>query len=480
MHRTGKRHMEKKMAQGKNIYLIGISGTGMGAFAGLLKKAGFQVSGSDTNVYPPMSLKLEEWKIPVKTPYLVDNLQPKPDLVIVGNVASKDNVEAVFVRENGIPFMSFPQALGDFFLQHNQSVVVAGTHGKTTTSALIAFVLEHRGYDPGFLIGGIPQNFGESFRLGPRKDGFFVVEGDEYDTAYFDKGPKFLHYQPRYLLCTSLEYDHADIYQNIEQIIDRFAELLALVPKNGQIVMHAESEHLKTALQKSHYKSAVFTYGKSGDFTSGNVIEDEAGCAFDIMRNSKRLGCVRLSLSGRHNIDNALGAYALLLFMGLSHDEIADGFAAFKGVKRRLEEVGIANGILVIDDFAHHPSAVKTTIEGAKKRYANRPLWALFEPRSASSCRKVFQGDYAKSFQAADRVFLAPPGRELAKDIMLDVPQLAKDVSLQGIPATASSSLDELVKAVVREVPQNAVILCMSNGSFGGIHHKLLEGIRLR
>ena len=474
----GKKDMTALTHLMKRIYLIGIGGTGMGAFAGLLKKAGFVVQGSDTHLYPPMSVKLKEWGIEVKTPYAKENLHETPDLVIVGNVASKDNVEAVFASDNHLAFTSFPQALSQLFLNKRKSVVVAGTHGKTTTSALIAYTLDHAGLDPSFLIGGILQNFGESFQLSQKADGFFVVEGDEYDTAYFDKGPKFLHYQPLFLLCTSLEYDHADIYQNVEQIEERFTELMALVPAEGQIVLHASSPHLDKAREKSELQAPVFSYGPDGDYTAQNCMENESGCQFEVNFKGQILGSLSLQLSGQHSIDNALGAYALLLSMGLAHQEIADGFAAFKGVKRRMEEIGEEKGVLVVDDFAHHPSAVATTLQGAKKRYAGRKVWALFEPRSASSCRKVFFEAYGKSFYAADRVFLAPAGRELAKDTMLDVPQLAKDISAQGVPATAFNSLDALLQTVVAEVPSQTVLLCMSNGSFGNIHTKLLEALK--
>jgi UDP-N-acetylmuramate: L-alanyl-gamma-D-glutamyl-meso-diaminopimelate ligase len=475
---AGKKDMTALTHLMKRIYLIGIGGTGMGAFAGLLKKAGYAVQGSDAHLYPPMSIKLKEWGIEVKTPYAKENLQETPDLVIVGNVVSKDNVEAAFASENHLAFTSFPQALSQLFLNKRKSVVVSGTHGKTTTSALIAYTLDHAGLDPSFLIGGIPQNFGESFQLSKKPEGFFVVEGDEYDTAYFDKGPKFLHYQPLFLLCTSLEYDHADIYQNVEQIEDRFKELMVLVPAEGQIVLHASSPHLEKALKKSEHQAPVHTYGPQGDYTAQNSVESEAGCQFDVNFKGQILGSLSLQLSGQHNINNALGAYALLRSMDLSHQEIADGFATFKGVKRRMEEIGEEKGVLVVDDFAHHPSAVETTLQGAKKRYSNRQIWALFEPRSASSCRKIFQEAYAKSFSAADKVFLAPIGRELERDMMLNVPQLAKDINAKGVPAVAFDSLEALLQAVVTEVSSQTVLLCMSNGSFGNIHAKLIEALK--
>jgi UDP-N-acetylmuramate: L-alanyl-gamma-D-glutamyl-meso-diaminopimelate ligase len=467
----------------ERVHLIGIAGTGMGAFAGLLKAAGYAVEGSDTATYPPMSDKLKEWGIEVKMPYAASNLDPAPDLVIVGNVASKDNVEAAYAREHRLNQMSFPQALHDLFLTKAAPVVVAGTHGKTTSSALLAFTLWHSGRDPGFLIGGILQNFGESFRLREAPTpGFFVVEGDEYDTAYFDKGPKFLHYAPKYLLATSLEYDHADIYQNVEQIVAAFSKLFSIVQPTGFVMLRKGAPHLEEALQRSACNATVMTYGPGGDLEAANVDESAQGLSFDVkQRGQKTPMCrLKLQLSGMHNVDNALGCFGLLRSMGLSQEEIAAGFAAFRGVKRRMEEIGEVKGILVVDDFAHHPTAVKTTIEGAKHRYAGRPIWALFEPRSASSCRKVFQNDYANAFMQADRVLLAPPGRLLGEDIMLDVPQLASDVSAAGVPATAFTSIDDMVQVVVKSAPKNAVILCMSNGGFGGIHQKILDGLRTR
>jgi UDP-N-acetylmuramate: L-alanyl-gamma-D-glutamyl-meso-diaminopimelate ligase len=464
----------------KSVHLIGVAGTGMGAFAGLLKQAGYQVSGSDSVTYPPMSTKLKEWGIEVKTPYDPKNLDHKPDLVIIGNVLSKDNVEAAAVRERGLAFMSFPAALSHLFLQDRKSAVVAGTHGKTTTSALLAHTLTHAGRDPSFLVGGIPQNFGEGFHYSEAKERFFVIEGDEYDTAYFDKGPKFLHYRPYYLLCTSLEYDHADIYANVEQIIKRFTQLISLVPKEGQIVAYSNAPSLQIAIQNSERKAPLTTYGPQGEYRAQNQTEGALGISFDVYQNSVHLGKLSLPLSGQHNIDNALGAYVLLKSMGLSHDEIAAGYSTFKGVKRRLEEVGTEDGVLVIDDFAHHPTAVELTTMGAKKKYGTRPLWALFEPRSASSCRNIFQEPYAKSFHAVDRVLLAPLGRELDKSVSLDLSKLAHDIEADGTKAQACHSHDEIIDIVVKEAPKNAVLLCMSNGSFGNIHTRLLESLKRR
>ena len=464
-----------------SIHLIGVAGTGMGAFAGLLKSAGYVVTGSDENVYPPMSDKLTEWQIPVRTPYAAVNLTPAPDLVVVGNVVRRDNVEATAMRERGLAHASFPATLGDLFLKDRYSVVVAGTHGKTTTSALLAWTLWKTNRDPGFLVGGIPLGLEESFRVGaPGARSPFVVEGDEYDTAYFDKGPKFLHYRPQSLLCTSLEYDHADIYPSVDAIVARFAELLSLVPETGHIVLCAEEPHLLRARAVAAIKAKVSTYGVGGSYDARDVSEAEDGLRFTVMHGDDERGPLHLQLNGRHSLLNGLGAYAILAHLGLTHDEIALGFETFPSVKRRMELRGEADSCTVVDDFAHHPTAVKTTLEGARKRFVGRPLWALFEPRSATSCRRIFQDDYARAFEAADRVLFAPTGRNLDPEIALDVPKLAADVSNRGKRATACASIDEMVRIAKLEAPRGAVLLCMSNGGFGGIHEKLLAALGAR
>lgn len=460
----------------------------MGAFAGLLKAAGYEVRGSDENVYPPMSTKLKDWGIAARMPYAASNLDPAPDLVVVGNVCKKDNVEAVAMRERHLPHQSFPQTLGDLFLSKRHSVVVAGTHGKTTTTTLIAWVLLQAGKDPGYLVGGVPIGLEESFRLGaPGPFSPFVVEGDEYDTAYFDKGPKFLHYAPKSLLCTSLEYDHADIYPNVGAIEARFAELMSLVPSakdGGHIVLCAEEPHLKKARNEAAVTARITTYSSSSadgaNVFAQRIVEAEDGISFEVVFDDAVVGSCQLPLSGRHNLLNALGSWAILQGLGLTHAEIAAGFKSFPGVKRRMETRGDADGVVVIDDFAHHPTAVRTTLDGAKKKYAGRPLWAIFEPRSATSCRKVFQDDYARAFGAADKILLAPPGRQLDPEIALDVPKLAADLRELGKDAAAYDSIDEIVLVARASAPRGhagAVLLCMSNGSFGGIHEKLLASL---
>lgn len=472
------------MTQPHSFHLLGIAGTGMGAFAGLLKQAGYEVRGSDENVYPPMSHKLQDWGIETRTPYRPENLDPAVDLVVVGNVIRRINVEATTMRERGLPHASFPATLGEIFLKNRHAVVVAGTHGKTTTSTLLAHTLLAAGRDPGFLIGGIPQGLEESFRVGGRAAHTpFVVEGDEYDTAYFDKGPKFLHYHPRSLLCTSLEFDHADIYESVEQIQARFQEVMALVPDDGHVVIFAGDPALVRAKAAAHIRAQADTYGdpdSGADWTYGDLRESLHGIECRMVHGGVDQGALFVPLSGVHGARNATGAYAILRRLGLSHDEIRQGFSSFAGVKRRMEVIGEASGVVVIDDFAHHPTAVSTTLAGAKRRFGARPLWALFEPRSATSCRKIFQDAYAAAFDAADRILLAPTGRELPKDEALDVDALVQALYARGKIAEAPGSIDAMVERVRAESPRDAVLLCMSNGAFGGIHHKLLQALATR
>jgi UDP-N-acetylmuramate: L-alanyl-gamma-D-glutamyl-meso-diaminopimelate ligase len=464
----------------QRVHLIGVGGTGMGAFAGLLKAAGLAVRGSDEGVYPPMSDKLTDWGIEVRTPYAADNLSGEIDLVIVGNVIRAVNVEARAAIDGGMPYTSFPAALGALFLDARHSVVVAGTHGKTTTTTLLAHTLLDAGRDAGFLIGGIPLGLEESFRPGA-KGAPFVVEGDEYDTAFFDKGPKFLHYKPRSLLVTSVEFDHADIYASVEQIEDRFAELLALVPEDGHIVVRGGHTHVERAVAKASAttKARIVRYGEQGDVVARALEVGRAGQRFEVVISGTVCGHVTIPMHGPHNVENALGAYAILAGLGLTHDEIARGFSTFAGVKRRLEVRGEEAGGIVVDDFAHHPTAIAVTIEGARARWPEHRLVALFEPRSATSCRRVFQQAFAEAFDAADEVILAPPGRQLSKDEALDVDQLALEIAARGVPAVACTSLDDVVARAIA-VAGPCVLLGMSNGAFGDAHRRILEGRRAR
>jgi UDP-N-acetylmuramate: L-alanyl-gamma-D-glutamyl-meso-diaminopimelate ligase len=447
----------------RRIHLVGVAGTGMGSFAGMLKAAGYEVTGSDENVYPPMSHQLEAWGIRALTPYAPGNLdEAKPDLVIIGNVIRRVNPEATAVRERGLPSMSFPAALGSLFLKDRHSIVIAGTHGKTTTSALMGHVLAAAGREPTFLVGGVTKNYGGNYRLG--KGPHFVVEGDEYDTAYFDKGPKFLHYQPKTVILTSIELDHADIYRDLAHYESSFEKLVDLIPADGTLVVcSAWPNALRLA---KRCKGRVIEYASApARFSSEGARFDPGG------------GEVLLPLGGRHNVENAMGVYAAARSLGLSHEEIATGFASFQGVKRRQEERGTVRGVLVIDDFAHHPTAVRETIAAVKGRYVGRRLVAVFEPRSNTSRRNLHQDEYARSFAGADRAFVKVPEKhdKIPEGEGLDVPLLARALTAGGINSHAGATVDGLVEQVAADAKAEDVVLVMSNGGFGGFIDKLLK-----
>jgi UDP-N-acetylmuramate: L-alanyl-gamma-D-glutamyl-meso-diaminopimelate ligase len=457
-----------------------VAGTGMGSFAGMLKAAGFEVTGSDENVYPPMSEMLRTWGIEAMTPYSPANLErAKPDLVIIGNVIRRVNPEATAVRERGLPQMSFPAALGELFLKQRHSVVVAGTHGKTTTSSLMAHVLTDAGRDPSFLVGGVTQNYSGNYRVGKGKH--FVVEGDEYDTAYFDKGPKFLHYQPRTAIITSIEFDHADIYRDLPHYEESFRKFVKIVPADGQLVVSAAYPNAVAIARES--KAKLVTYAAApnleADYTPRAVKFGPEGARFEVMERGKSLGEVLLPMGGAHNVENALAVIASAIGLGLSFEEIRAGLASFRGVKRRQEVRAEIRGVLVIDDFAHHPTAVRETIAAVHGRYPDRKLWAVFEPRSNTSRRNIHQEEYARSFEGAVRATLKTPERhdKVPSGEELDVPRLVKDLQARGLRAEGDGDVQRLVELVSREAQRGDLILVMSNGAFGGFIDKLLKAL---
>jgi UDP-N-acetylmuramate: L-alanyl-gamma-D-glutamyl-meso-diaminopimelate ligase len=469
------------VSERQRIHLIGICGTGMGSFAGLLKAAGHTVQGSDENVYPPMSDKLEAWGIPVFMGYRKENLESRPDLVVVGNVIKKTNVEAQAVMDLGYPFTSFPKALGDLFLADRHSVVIAGTHGKTTTTSLIAWILTSAGRDPGMLVGGVPANFGEGFRLGHGEH--FVVEGDEYDTAFFDKVPKFLHYRPRTAILTSLEYDHADIYPDVESIEREFEKLIRLVPSNGRIIACASAPRIMSRLfaTRAPYETYTAREGVRADWIMRDLVLGPEGTEFSVMRGRISIGRFFLPLAGRHNVENAVGAIAFACGAGLSIAEIDRALRGFRGVARRQTVRAEIAGIRVIDDFAHHPTAVKETIAAIRTRYPAGRLFAIFEPRSATSSRKYFQDAYVEAFDGADEVIIAGVGRkELAESERLDVDQLAMQIAARGQQARSIGEIDRIVAALAEEARAGDTLLFMSNGGFGGIYGKIEQALRAR
>lgn len=463
----------------RRIHLVGVAGTGMGAFAGMLKAAGYQVTGSDENVYPPMSDMLGAWGIEVSTPYAAANLdRARPDLVIIGNVIRRVNPEATAVRERGIPQMSFPAAFGSLVAAGRHSIVVAGTHGKTTTAALLAHVLVEAGLDPTVLVGGVALNGNANFRLG--RGPHVVVEGDEYDTAYFDKGPKFLHYRARTALLTSIEFDHADIYADLAQVEAAFARFCASPPGDGWLGVSA-SYPGAVAIARRHARAAVHTYGTAPDAAcrATDVAFDGRGARF---RMEGIAGDVRLPMSGRHNVENAVGVIAAARALGVPDERVVAALASFRGVRRRQEDRGEVSGVLVIDDFAHHPTAVRETVAGIRARYPGRRLWAVFEPRSNTSRRNIHQAEYAVAFDGADRVVLrvpephdkVPPGEQL------DVGAIVQAVGSRGIGATALAAVPDMVELLAREARPGDVILVMSNGAFGGLVAALLESLERR
>ncbi len=466
----------------RRIHLVGVAGTGMGAFAGMLKAAGYWVTGSDENVYPPMSDMLREWGIEVMTPFAPTNLdRARPDLVIIGNVIRRVNPEATAVRERRLPQMSFPAAFGALVAKPRHSVVVAGTHGKTTTSAMLAHVLVHAGLDATFLVGGVTLDYGGNFRLG--QGPHVVVEGDEYDTAYWDKAPKILHYRARTALLTSIEFDHADIYRDLahyESAYERFCDTL---PSGGWIGVSAAYPRA-VEIARTHGRATVVTYGveRAADVEAREVRFGDDGARFAIRAGGTLLADVLLPMSGRHNVENATGVFAAARSLGISPQAIAAGLASFRGVKRRQEPRGEPGGVLVLDDFAHHPTAVRETLEGVRARYSGRRIWAVFEPRSNTSRRNIHQAEYTSAFDSADRVVLKvpEPHDKVPAEERLDVEAVVRGIQARGIEASALADVPTIVARVAREADAGDVVLVMSNGAFGGLIPSILEALEER
>jgi UDP-N-acetylmuramate: L-alanyl-gamma-D-glutamyl-meso-diaminopimelate ligase len=464
--------------QVNHIHLMGVCGTGMGSLAGMLKDSGYLVTGSDENVYPPMSDFLASCGIEVKIGYQPENLTPKPDLVVVGNTIRKTNPEALALADLGIPYVSFPQALGHYFLSEKSSLVVAGTHGKTTTSSLLAALLHKAGQTPGFMIGGLVQAFGRNYNLeaGP----YFVVEGDEYDTAFFDKGPKFLHYMPQITIITSIEFDHADIYADLEAIKQSFLKLVAIMPAEGCIVACFDDPVVREVVSSA--KCAVISYGTNAksDWTLKNIKVSPDGTSFDVKLKGTFYSNCKNPMPGRHNALNALAVIAVLDLIGFDAKTITDGLSTFEGVRRRQEVRGIVNDITVIDDFAHHPTAVRETLDALKQAYADRRLVAVFEPRTNSSRRQIFQKDYVSSFDKADRVVIREPIPlpDFPEDQLFSSEQLASDLKNRGIGTLSFANTDDILDHLQTTLIPGDVVAILSNGGFDNIHTRLLDMLK--
>jgi UDP-N-acetylmuramate: L-alanyl-gamma-D-glutamyl-meso-diaminopimelate ligase len=458
------------------LHLIGIAGTGMGSLAGLLRAAGHDVRGSDEHVYPPMSTQLAEQGISVMSGFSADNLAWVPDRVVVGNVCRRDHVEVLAAEARGIPLVSFPALLSELFLATRNSIVIAGTHGKTTTSSIMSFVLTEAGRDPSFLVGGVPVNFRRSWRLGQGQD--FVVEGDEYDTAFFDKKSKFLHYQPKLAILTSVEFDHADIFSDEAAVKRAFREFVELIPPDGNLIVCAASPGAVDVAKSARCK--ITTYGRPGSDAqwtfevSGRKLGGRS--ILRIACEGKVMATLDTGMAGIFNMENLTGAIAAAYCLGVDMPKIGRASRHFLGVKRRQEVCGIAYGVTVVDDFAHHPTAIRETLGALKGRHGPGKLIVAFEPRSATSRRAVFQHDFVDALAIADEVVLAPlyaPEKVPAGE-RLDVEKLAADLRSQEIPARVIAGTDATAEHLAKRAAPGDTVVVMSSGDYGGLHDRLL------
>jgi UDP-N-acetylmuramate: L-alanyl-gamma-D-glutamyl-meso-diaminopimelate ligase len=463
------------MTKTKHIHLIGICGTAMASLAGMLNERGFRVTGSDAAAYPPMSTFLESLGIPVAQPFAEANLNPRPDLVVVGNAMSRGNVELERVLDERIPFCSLPQILHDEFLVGKEVLVVAGTHGKTTTTSMLAWVFESAGLEPSFLIGGIAENFGSSFGLGQGR--YFILEGDEYDTAFFDKGPKFLHYFPDSVILTSVEFDHADIYKDLDAVETAFKRLVNLVPRRGRIIGFDSGESIERCLQRAF--CPVERYGSTADVTwqITNLKLGTDRTSWSVRRAGKPWVDFEFALAGEYNVWNATAAAALAAGYGISKELIGKALATFQSVKRRLEVKAQVNGVTIIDDFAHHPTAIAQTIQALRARYPGARLWVALEPRSNTMRRNVLQDALARSLALADEVIVANifKSEAIPEAERLDLNRIAAQVEKQGRRARILADADAIVTTIAPELRAGDVVAILSNGGFGGIYEKLPE-----
>lgn len=465
-------------ANSKHIHIMGICGTGMAALAGMLKESGFHVTGSDQNVYPPMSDFLSKENIQIMKGYSPENLIPKPDLVIVGNVIRSTNPEAQKIVELGIPYVSMPQAISYFFLNKKKSLVVVGTHGKTTTSSMLATVLAHTGTLPGFMIGGIVEAFGKNFSLGASD--YFVVEGDEYDTAYFDKKSKFLHYQPLNVILTSIEFDHADIFENLDAIKNAFINFVTLIPENGLLLACYNDDRVREIVKYAH--CPVIFYGTNAEcqWQVRDFQADGLQTSFNVFRDDQLFGKFTLPMPGVHNALNCTAVIALMDHLGFKYEVIYNGVRSFPGVKRRQQVRGEVNGIKIIDDFAHHPTAVKETIGALRMAWPDRRIIIVFEPRTNSSRRAIFQEKYALSFNEADMVIIREhiPLQDVPATEQFSSKKLVSDLKITGLNACYFPDTEKIIDFLVREAKSGDIITVMSNGNFDNIHDRLLHSLK--
>lgn len=459
----------------RHVHLMGICGTGMAPLAGIFKQRGFEVTGSDQNVYPPMSRFLDRLSIPVAAGYSPKNLNPTPGLVIVGNVITRQNPEAVELSRLDIPYLSMPQALRHFAMEGKKSIVVCGTHGKTTTSALVSWVLESAGLAPSFMVGGLPNNFQGSFQLG--EGPYFVIEGDEYDTAFFDKGPKFLHYNPWTAIMTSIEFDHGDIYRDLNHVIESFRKFIQLIPPEGFLIANGDDPIIVEEAQRA--KCRVIHYGlvNKVEYRAVDLTFRPKETRLKVLRGEEEYLTLRTPLYGRHNISNLLSAVVLADVLEIQKTTLLEAARSFRGIRRRQEIKGEKRGVLVLDDFAHHPTAVKETIRAVREKYKGRRLLAVFEPRSNSSRRNIFQDRYASSFDHADVVLIPEPPLmdKIAPSERFSSKKLVEDLRAKGSTATYHPTTAHLLEEIISLTRSGDVLLFMSNGAFDNLPGRVLK-----
>ena len=459
---------------------MGVAGTAMAALAGMLKDAGYEVSGSDKAVYPPMSDYLDSLNINVMEGFEAKNLSHNPDLVIVGNVVRAVYNEAVALLASELPYCSFPEAFGALFLKDAHSIVAAGTHGKTTTTAITAWLLESAKRRPGFLIGGIAKNFDRTARAGGGE--VFVIEGDEYDTAFFDKNPKFLHYRSKTLILTSVEFDHADIYEDEAHVRRAFVQLVQSLPSDACIIARADNDGVRAVVADAPCDVWWYGPGATWDGEMVSVDQSRGMMQFTVSRDGQTLGTFESALVGDHNLYNQVAAAAAVIRQGVTGAELEQGFASFQGIKRRQEVIGEPGQVTVVDDFAHHPTAVASTIGALRSRFGDRRLWIIWEPRSATSRRNIFQDAYALAFDGADQVVIAAPYNHqgIPEEERLDVRRLVQDLSGRGLDTTYLPDAESIAQTVAARAHPMDVVAVFSNGGFDGLHGRLLELLRVR
>jgi len=454
----------------RSIHFVGICGTAMASVAAAMQEKGVKVTGSDQNVYPPMSTFLAERKIEVASGYAEQNLSSKPDLIVIGNAISRGNPEAEYVLDHKLQYCSLPELLKEFFIRGKRSLVVTGTHGKTTTTSLLAWVFEHNGFNPSFLIGGIPNNLGQGARFTDSE--WFIIEGDEYDTAFFDKRSKFVHYLPEAAIINNLEFDHADIFASLDAIKTSFKHFIRLVPRNGLLLANGDDPNLAPLLNVTHCPVKRFGLGEGNAVQAFNIRYGPTATEFEIPSFK-----FHINLVGEFNVRNALAVVACAKHSGLKNHQIQSAFDTFKGIKRRMEVRGIAGGVTVVDDFGHHPTAIRETLRALRIKYPHQRVWAIFEPRTNTTRRNIFQTELASAFADADAVVVSQIARLelLPPEERLDPARLMQDLKAGGKEAAYLPDADAIVAHVAKSAQGGEIVCVFSNGVFGGIHGKLLE-----